>query len=102
MPLDLGLSPRGTLKEEVETMEAKQWTVQVYINERGKDTHVRAVLTTQEGTTIEGTGHARRNPADRAVPEIGDEVAAGRAFLDLGQRLATLAGVDIEKAQRPG
>ncbi|MFC5749065.1 DUF1876 domain-containing protein [Actinomadura rugatobispora] len=83
-------------------MEAKKWNTQVFINERGNDTYVRAVLTTQDGTTIEGTGHARRNPADRAVPEIGDELAAGRAFLDLGHRLVTLAGADIEQAQRLG
>ncbi|XVQ14926.1 DUF1876 domain-containing protein [Spirillospora sp. CA-255316] len=83
-------------------MESKQWNAQVLINERGNDTYVRTVLTTQDGTTIEGTGHARRNPADRAVPEIGDELAAGRAFLDLGHRLVALAGADIEQAQRLG
>ncbi|WP_344586811.1 DUF1876 domain-containing protein [Actinomadura vinacea] len=83
-------------------MRDKQWTAQVFINERGNDTHVRAVLTTQDGTTIEGTGHARRNPADPAVPEIGDELAVGRAFLDIGHRLVALAGIDIEEAQSIG
>lgn len=80
-------------------METKRWTAEVYINERGDDTHVQAVLTTRDGTAIEGTGHARRNPADRAVPEIGDELATGRALLDLGHQLVKLAGVDIEGAQ---
>ncbi|MFF5264723.1 DUF1876 domain-containing protein [Actinomadura viridis] len=83
-------------------MDTKQWNAEIYINERGNDTHVRAVLTTQDDTTIVGTGHARRNPADRSVPEIGDELAVGRAFLDLGHRLVELAGADIAQAARQG
>ena len=83
-------------------MATKKWQAEVLIDERGDDTYVRAVLTTQNGTTVEGTGHARRNPADRAVPEIGDEVAAGRAFLDLGHRLEAMAGADIAQAQQIG
>jgi hypothetical protein len=50
------------------------------------------------GRTIEGSGHARRNPRDRAVPEIGDELAAGRALIDLGHRLVQLANADIAES----
>ncbi|MFA1547937.1 dsRBD fold-containing protein [Actinomadura chokoriensis] len=80
-------------------MEAKQWAVDVYITESGDDTHVRTLLTTTaEAGKIEGAGHARRNPRDRQVPEIGDELAVGRALIDLGSRLVRLAGLDIEES----
>jgi hypothetical protein len=85
----------GSEEKEVNIMETKQWEVKINISEEGKDTHVRAVLTTMDGTTIEGVGHARRNPRDRAVPEIGDELAAGRALIDLGHRLVQLAATEI-------
>lgn len=79
-------------------METKQWAVQIDINEDGKNTHVRAVLSTMNGRTIEGIGHARRNPRDRAVPEIGDELAVGRALIDLGHRLVQLANAEIAES----
>jgi hypothetical protein len=49
---------------------------------------------------IEGVGHARRNPRDRTVPEIGDELAAGRALIDLSSRLVQLAAADIVESTR--
>lgn len=79
-------------------MENKQWNVQIEIDEKGKDTHVCAVLTTMNGTKFEGVGHARRHPRDRAVPEIGDELAVGRALLDLGHRLMQLAAAEIAES----
>jgi uncharacterized protein DUF1876 len=79
-------------------METKQWGIQIDIRENRKDTHVRAVLTTMNGLTIEGSGHARRNPRDRAVPEIGDELAAGRALIELGHRLVQLATAEIAES----
>lgn len=79
-------------------METKQWGVRIEISEAGDNTHVRAVLSTMIGTTVEGVGHARRNPRDRLVPEIGDELAAGRALIDLGGRLVQLAAADIAES----
>ena len=79
-------------------METKQWSMDIQIAESGSDTHVRAVLTTTDGSTIEGVGHARRNPRDRTVPEIGNELAAGRALIDLGSRLVQLATADIAQS----
>jgi Rv2632c-like len=38
---------------------------------------------------------ARRHPADPDVPEIGDELAVGRAFIELGERLVHAASEDI-------
>jgi len=46
--------------------------------------------------TLVGTGLARRNPADKDVPEIGDELAVARALSELSHRLLHVAVEDIE------
>ncbi|AJE39316.1 MULTISPECIES: DUF1876 domain-containing protein [Streptomyces] len=76
-------------------MEAKQWTVQIYITEDGDDTHARAVLSTRDPAPVTGRGVARRNPIDRPIPEIGDELAVSRALEDLAIRLHDVASDDI-------
>lgn len=76
-------------------MDAKQWTVQVYITEDGDDTRARAVLATRDTARLTGHGVARRNPLDRSVPEIGDELATCRALEDLAVRLHDVATEDI-------
>lgn len=72
-----------------------EWKVRLYLFEDEGTTKARVVLRT--GTT-EFTGHgaAHRNPADRDVPEIGAELAAGRAMHDLGRQLVGVAQRDIE------
>ncbi|MEU7990027.1 DUF1876 domain-containing protein [Streptosporangium canum] len=82
-------------------MEAKQWAVQVYITEEGNDTSARAVLSTRDKTHITGVGHARRNPADQPVPEIGDELAVARALTDLANRLLAVSSEDIAQFAGP-
>jgi hypothetical protein len=78
-------------------MQAKQWTVEIYITEDDNDdrTVARAVLTTRGGRRHETVGYARRNPVDRPVPEIGDELAAGRALADLAGKLTGDAAADV-------
>ncbi|MFI7707543.1 DUF1876 domain-containing protein [Nonomuraea sp. NPDC049480] len=76
-------------------MEPMHWTVQIYLSEDGDDTRARAVLTTRDKSGLTGIGHARRNPADPAVPEIGDELAASRALADLARKLAVITQRDI-------
>ncbi|MDI3102105.1 MULTISPECIES: DUF1876 domain-containing protein [Streptomyces] len=76
-------------------MEAKQWTVQIYLTEDGDATHARAVLKAQDTSNLTGRGSARRNPIDRPIPEIGDELAASRALEDLAIRLHDVAADDI-------
>jgi hypothetical protein len=88
-------------RTEVITMEAKQWTVQIFITEEGDDTRARAVLTTQDTSTVTGRGEARRNPIDRPIPEIGDELAASRALEDLAIRLHDVASDDIVQLTGP-
>ncbi|HEU5023502.1 MAG TPA: DUF1876 domain-containing protein [Spirillospora sp.] len=82
-------------------METKQWSVELYISEDGTDTDVRAVLFTGGETKTTGHGHARRNPADRKIPEIGDELAVSRALADLAGRLQGLASEDIAELAGP-
>ncbi|MFB9466933.1 DUF1876 domain-containing protein [Streptomyces cinereospinus] len=82
-------------------MEDKQWTVQIYITEDGDDTRARAVLTAGDMSSVVGRGVARRNPVDRPVPEIGDELAASRALEDLAVRLHDVAADDIVELTGP-
>ena len=82
-------------------MKAKQWNVQIFITEEGDDTHARAVLTTRGTSTVTGRGAARRNPIDRPIPEIGDELAASRALEDLAIRLHDVASDDIVQLTGP-
>ena len=82
-------------------MHTTEWPVRLMLSEDGDRTVAKLVLTTRD-TTITAEGSARRNPSDESVPEIGDEVAAGRAFAELGRQLLSLASTDIAAfADRP-
>jgi hypothetical protein len=74
-----------------------QWQVRLEMFEEGDRTTVRAVLDTG-ANVLTGEGVAVRNPADAAIPEIGTELAAGRALADLGRQLGNAAVTDIEGA----
>lgn len=74
----------------------KTWHVDLFIGERDGLTHAEARLRPDETVTLTGTGTARLNPADRDVPEIGDELAVARALSDLAHRLLHAAAEDIE------
>jgi hypothetical protein len=77
---------------------AKHWTIDVFIDEHSGDrkTRAEARLHTGDRTALRGTGTARRDPRDREVPEVGDELAAARALFDLAHRLLEAAARDIE------
>lgn len=77
-------------------MRTKQWRVDVFVSEEGDTTKARATLTGDSPTRVSGTGVARRNPHDPGVPEIGDEVAVGRALGALSAELLTVAYKDID------
>lgn len=79
---------------------AKQWTVVIDIDEHDGQTRAVARLDAHGAKGLVGTGLARCNPADRDVPEIGDELAAARALSDLGHRLLDTAAGDIEQIVR--
>ncbi|GAA5058538.1 hypothetical protein HNP84_005495 [Thermocatellispora tengchongensis] len=84
-------------------MQAKEWKVEVFLTEDDNDdvTTARAVLFTGGAKRHESVGHARRNPIDRPVPEIGDELAAGRALSDLAAKLIQDGANDVAQFQEP-
>jgi hypothetical protein len=71
------------------------WKAQLHLFGDEGTTRARVVLDTGI-TSLTGHGVAHRNPADTDVPEIGDELAAGRALQDLGRQLVGAAERDIE------
>lgn len=77
----------------------KRWTVDVYIDEHEEErsTRAEARLHTGRATDLRGIGVAQRNPDDREVPEIGDELAASRALADLAHQLLQATAGDIEQ-----
>ena len=80
---------------------ARRWTVDIYLSEDangpGAVTHAEARLHARDATDLRGRGHARRNPADADVPEIGDELAAARALSDLAHQLLRAAADGIKR-----
>ncbi|WP_305095084.1 DUF1876 domain-containing protein [Prescottella sp. R16] len=76
-------------------MDTKQWTVEIAVDEHDSRTRSTARLHTGD-TTLVGVGLARRNPVDRNVPGIGDELATARALSDLTQQLIEATVGDIE------
>lgn len=70
------------------------WPIKLSITEEGARTVARAVLTTKDNT-LTAEGVALRNPHDSDVPEIGDELAVGRALAELGRQLVSAAAADV-------
>jgi hypothetical protein len=79
-------------------VQTKRWTVEILIDEHDEErrTHAAARLDSGDRTGLRGEGQARRNPGDREVPKIGDELAVARALSDLAHRLLDAAAEDIE------
>ncbi|WP_340375264.1 DUF1876 domain-containing protein [Streptomyces sp. SS7] len=78
-----------------------EWKVRLDLFEDGDGT-TKARLVLDTGTTeLTGHGDAHCHPADADVPEIGDELAAGRALNDLAHQLLHAAERDIEGMGTP-
>lgn len=75
----------------------KRWHVEIQIDEYEGRTRALARLHNRDETGLVGLGLARLNPADRDVPEIGDELAVARALSDLSHQLLEAAAGDIEQ-----
>ncbi|GAA2364689.1 DUF1876 domain-containing protein [Nonomuraea africana] len=73
-------------------MNEKRWVVEIDITEEGDLTKAHATLS---GGRLAGYGEAHRNPIDPPAPEIGDELAAGRALQDLTHQLLGTANMDV-------
>ncbi|WP_406385961.1 dsRBD fold-containing protein [Streptomyces sp. NBC_01618] len=82
-----------TRHTSTEKPHSKQWSVRLDLFEEGDLTKVHAVLDTGD-TTLRSRACAQRNPHDTPVPEIGDEYAAGRALIDLGNQLLRAGSTD--------
>ena len=78
--------------------DVKQWTVTIDIDEHEGHTRAVARLHDRDTERLTGVGLARLDPADRDVPEIGDEIAAARALSDLSHRLLQSATEDVEQS----
>ncbi|GAA2740703.1 dsRBD fold-containing protein [Kitasatospora cinereorecta] len=78
----------------------KTWTLRVDLFEEGDVTKVHAVLDTGDNR-LESHTEAHRNPHDPPVPEIGDEYAAGRALVDLGDQLLHFGVTDAAANEPP-
>ncbi|MFG2880789.1 dsRBD fold-containing protein [Streptomyces sp. NPDC048297] len=78
----------------------KEWRLNLYLSEHDPDTTARIVLDTGDNI-LESRAEARRSPLDRAVPEIGDELAAGRALIAMGHVLLSAAQGDIQDMGAP-
>ncbi|MGH4006703.1 MAG: DUF1876 domain-containing protein [Pseudonocardiaceae bacterium] len=78
-------------------IENKVWKVEIQIDEHDGRTRAVARLHNRDETNLVGVGLARLNPADRDVPEIGDELAVARALSDLSHKLLEAAAGDIEQ-----
>lgn len=79
---------------------AKKWSAEIHIDEHESQTRAEVRLHTADKTHLVGFGLARLNPADRNVPEIGDELAVSRALADLAHQLLDAAAGDIEGVTR--
>ncbi|MCM2577420.1 DUF1876 domain-containing protein [Streptomyces meridianus] len=77
-----------------------EWKVRLFLSEENGTTKARAVLDTG-GAALTGLGVARCSPDDLDVPEIGDELAAGRALGDVAQQLLGIAERDIHDMAAP-
>jgi hypothetical protein len=80
-------------------IRAEQWRVTVGVVEYDDGrTNAHVVAHTGE-RTLQAHGQARRLPCDIEVPQIGAEVAVGRAFITLGEELLGQATRDIEDVE---
>lgn len=77
-------------------MKTGHWTVSVTFAEDETRTDAKATVTLADGTELTANGYARRNPADPAKPQIGEEIATARALSHLVHELLDKAADEIE------
>lgn len=76
-------------------LHTREWHAKVFLFEQDGQTRADAVLDTGENE-LHGYGAARCHPGESDIPEIGDELAVGRALTDLGRKLIGLTADDLE------
>ncbi|MFJ7175987.1 DUF1876 domain-containing protein [Streptomyces massasporeus] len=78
-----------------------EWKVRLHLFEDDDGTTKARVVLDTGTTALTGHGSAHCHPADANVPEIGDELAAGRAMTNLARQLLDTAERDIEGVGAP-
>ncbi|MFE1292779.1 DUF1876 domain-containing protein [Streptomyces sp. NPDC058751] len=73
-----------------------QWNARLNLFEDDDGTTKARVVLDTGTTALTGHGTAHCSPTDTNVPEIGDELAAGRAMRDLAHQLLNAAERDIQ------
>ncbi|HEX6921225.1 MAG TPA: DUF1876 domain-containing protein [Actinomycetes bacterium] len=73
--------------------------MQIHLVEKETETIADASLTLESGETLRGHGEARRNPHDKDVPQIGDELAMARALSQLSHLLVETAAGEISSIE---
>ena len=76
----------------------RSWQVSIDLVEVDKETRAHAVLIGGEPLQVDAEGTARRRPGEADVPQIGDEIAVGRALRRLSDVLLGAAAVDLSAA----
>jgi hypothetical protein len=79
--------------------QTRTLTLNIHLVEKEAETTADAMLTTGSGAVLTAHGMARRNPRDRDVPEIGDEIAVARALSEMAHKLLDAAAGEISKAE---
>ncbi|HEX6871787.1 MAG TPA: DUF1876 domain-containing protein [Micromonosporaceae bacterium] len=82
------------------TTATTTWTIDMRFEETTDRTHAVATLRTPAGRELRGHGESRRNPVDRPLPRIGEEVAGARALSNLAHELLEYAAAEIESNVR--
>jgi hypothetical protein len=77
------------------TRHVRTWRVEVQLFETDRETTAHALLSTGEANPLHSDGHARRREGELNLPEIGDEIAVGRALHRLGDLLLNAASGDL-------
>ena len=73
-----------------------RWSVGLSIIEIDGETQAEARLVMPGGDELAAIGDARRNPADREVTLVGEQIAAARALSGLAGKLLHTAAASIE------
>lgn len=82
-----------------DVVHAGQWEVTVGVVEyEGGETKAHVVAHTGE-RAVQAHGRAQRLPGDIEIPQVGAEVAVGRAFIELGEQLLAQADHDIKEVE---
>ena len=79
-----------------------KWTIELSFDEDEDYTQAVATMRSPNGRELRGLGQSRRNPDDKPVAQIGEEVAGARALSSLAHDLLDYAATEIEKNVRSG